>query len=427
MAFFPTWSTLGPAAALGVSPEDVRPPWWLFLFLARSAVLALSLSLGLILRRPSSSPSRSALALTLWGTAVGLYLDSLDGTASSNLVYLLFLLSLALFADFFGESGSKKKKKGDVGRSYGEATACALLAVVYGCATLWKVNEDWLTAGQPLARWLVARGVLPPVVGGGPASAAIVLSWISVALEAAACVAFAAPASLSDRSRRLLVVLLTLFHATNATLFNLGALPWLCIGMLVLLAPAGSSNPLAAASPVTTSTLTSPPTGARLVRLATLTLAIAPTLLSLSHSLSLSPTLHTRSAMWTREYYGFCWRFRLLDVRGGSDTQFYVTPREGEAAGRRMPFDVSRILTPLQQAKVACNPVLLQETAHILATHWRRGTGETIAVSVDTACSLNGRPAQPVVDPDANLVAHPRGKFPLPFTTVLPSRSKWFV
>jgi hypothetical protein len=102
------------------------------------------------------------------------------------------------------------------------------------------------------------------------------------------------------------------------------------------------------------------------------------------------------SPSWTEEGHRFSWHMRLRDKTGTAT--FAVTTADG-ATFTVDPYDV---LTAEQAGKLAGDPQRLVQFAHHLAA--QHGGAE---VRATTSVSLNGRPAQPIVDPTVDLASVP--------------------
>jgi len=76
---------------------------------------------------------------------------------------------------------------------------------------------------------------------------------------------------------------------------------------------------------------------------------------------------------------GETWTIRLLD---------YITERQIEACADR--------------------PDMVLQLCRHIAVQWRRENGRPLEVFVRARASLNGRPMQPLIDPNVNLAAEPR-------------------
>ena len=106
-------------------------------------------------------------------------------------------------------------------------------------------------------------------------------------------------------------------------------------------------------------------------------------------------------ARWTGEGYRWSWNV-LLTERGG-DVSFRVTDK---ASGVTWIEDARVLYTPLQWKVMSTDAELIRQAAHaIAASHGRDGID--VEVRADAFVSLNGRPAQRLIDPNVDLAAEP--------------------
>jgi hypothetical protein len=102
----------------------------------------------------------------------------------------------------------------------------------------------------------------------------------------------------------------------------------------------------------------------------------------------------------------------LLTERSGAVTFVVTDP----ATGRRSVADATAMYTPTQLRAMSTEPDLIHQAALAVA----REAGGEVEVRVDAWVSLNGRPAQRLIDPTVDLAAEPRD--PWPDAWVLPRR-----
>jgi hypothetical protein len=109
---------------------------------------------------------------------------------------------------------------------------------------------------------------------------------------------------------------------------------------------------------------------------------------------------------WTEEGFRFSWRVMLIEKTGrleyrvvepGSDKQWRVYPRH--------------LLTPLQHKMLVTQPDMILEFAHELANRHEAKHGIRPAVYAESFVSLNGRPAQRMIDATMDLADEPLDTF----------------
>ena len=120
-------------------------------------------------------------------------------------------------------------------------------------------------------------------------------------------------------------------------------------------------------------------------------------------ALPLRHYLYPGYASWTEEGHRFAWHMKLRDKDG--DVRFLLTRK---ADGESWQVDPSHRLTDRQYAKMSTRPYMTQQYAYHLAREAReQGLGEVEVRAIGRA-SLNGREAQPLIDPDVDLASQPR-------------------
>ena len=110
---------------------------------------------------------------------------------------------------------------------------------------------------------------------------------------------------------------------------------------------------------------------------------------------------------WTGEGYRFAWNVLLVE-KAGSVTFLVHEP----STGRTWVADPSRALHPHPAAgdEQRARPHPPGRHRHRRPTSGRRG--HDVEVRVDAWVSLNGRPAQRLIDPTVDLAAEPRDPWP---------------
>jgi vitamin K-dependent gamma-carboxylase len=276
------------------------------------------------------------------------------------------------------------------------------IAVPYFYGGLAKLNYDWLVRAQPMTVWM-SEGTEGH--WGMPSSAPwapYVVSWGGVLFDL-----LIVPALLWRRTRIPALLLAVAFHLTNSQLFTIGIFPWLMIAAtLLFLEPswprragflgrrAKLRGALAGARGPTT-----PTTGAlsRSGR-ALLALYVAAQLL-----VPFRHFLYPGYVDWTEEGSRFSWRMKLRDKRGEM-TFVAVDP----VARKIYPLDgLEAALTPTQRRMMIHDPEMMRQCAHWLQSKMHEAGYENVQVRVRTDISLNGRPKQPLIEPDLDLSSVP--------------------
>ena len=255
------------------------------------------------------------------------------------------------------------------------------VGLVYTWAGLHKLNADWLLRGEPLHPWLRARADLP---GVGPLLArpetALAMGWAGALYDLSIVGLLLWP-----RTRRLALAAVVVFHALTGALFPIGAFPWLMILCSSLfLDPDWPRRLLRRPS------AGAPPPGVPLSRGGLAVLG------ALTVGLALWPgrsVLYPGEVRWTEVGFRLSWRVMLIEKTG------FVEYRVVEpGTGRAWRIDPGAELTPLQHKQLRTQPDLIAQYARHLAERFPGAR-----VYADAWASLNGRPAQRLIDPAVDL------------------------
>jgi len=272
----------------------------------------------------------------------------------------------------------------------------AQLAVVYVFAGVAKLDGDWLLRGEPLRTWLQVHAELP-LVGGllQLPGTALALSWsgalFDLSIVALLCL---------RRTRALAYLAVIAFHSFTALLFPIGVFPWLMIALTpVFFAHDWPRRWLARALPARAERSAGTMFGAALPLrplggLATIALGAY---LLIQIALPLRHLAYPGPVNWGEEGFRFAWRVMLIEKTGR------VTLRVlDHDSGEELAVDPRAELSARQYAQMAVQPLLISAYAHHVAERFT-AQGRHVAVYADAWASLNGRPAQRLIDPDADL------------------------
>ena len=356
------------------------PQPWLSLVLVATAACALGVALGLFYR---------ACAVLF---ALGfLYLELLERSAYLNHYYLVSLLSFLLACLPAGDALSLDALRRGQSRARMPTwmlwTLRTQLAVVYVFAGLAKLNPDWLLRAQPLRIWLAAQRDFP-LLGPwlGNAWSAYLLSWAGAAFDLS-IVGFL----LWRPTRGYAYAVLVLFHLCTGLWFPIGMFPWImALAATLFFAPDWPRRYLHSAKAEKTRSAPAHPRW-------------LPYLFGLHLAIQLAVPLyqHTRGfdAAWTGQGFDFAWKVMLAERAGVVSFRVRDHARNTE----RM-VSPGRYLTPSQAHAMAQDPALVRSFARHIAADYR-ARGQQVSVYADAFLSLNGRPAQRLIDPTFDLAS----------------------
>lgn len=288
------------------------------------------------------------------------------------------------------------------------------VVIVYLFGALAKLNQDWLS-GEPMyssltrdpsqvpefARWLPAEVLAYSIAYGG------VLADLAIPLLL-----------LYRRTFWLGFAFAAVFHAFNAALLRIGVFSYLMTGaILIFLPPDWSRRPgrwwRRDLSIDTAAERTPPP---RDERTKIFTRVLLGVYVAVQLLLPLRHFLYPGVVSWTEEGHRFAWHMKLRQKH----SVMRVTATD-PATGRSWEIRPSADLTLRQRRKVETFPDMLLQYVHAVRDRLRR-EGIDPVIKVEWMCALNGRPFQPLVDPEIDLAAEERTWRPA--TWIVPLRKR---
>lgn len=300
------------------------------------------------------------------------------------------------------------------------------LTLVYFYGAIAKLNEDWLR-GEPMY-WGLQHlpGVGPAIARAtSPELLAYAIAYGGLLVDVAIPLLL-----LRRRTFWLGFGLAAVFHAFNAVFLHIGVFSYLMVGAILIFLPpdwprrvrplwrqhAGTPLLSRLRTVLAGLTLAAPPDPAAAQRpwstynVATAAFlglyVVAQLLVPLRHLLYPGPV------SWTEEGHRFAWHMKLRMKH--SAVTILVTDKH---TGRSWTIDPRDDLTARQRRKLETFPDILLQYIHVLRDRLRQ-QGIDPRITVDWTCSLNGRPARRLVDPDVDLAAEERGWRPA--TWILP-------
>jgi hypothetical protein len=258
------------------------------------------------------------------------------------------------------------------------------VGMVYFFAGLAKVNADWLLRAEPLSTWLPARSELWLV---GPLltlpAAAYAMSWAGAFFDLT-IVGWLA----WRRTRPVAYIVVVAFHAVTWVLFpSIGLFPLLMsLSALVFFEPDWPERFLPPASEASVGGSTPKGGGG----LSPVRIALGAVYVLLMIALPLRHYVAPGDVKWTGEGYLGSWQV-MLSEKSGSATFIVTDPSTGDTWAVPSPD----YLTERQQMVMATDPVMIRQTAALIATD----LGGAVEVAADVRLSFNGRPSSPFTDP----------------------------
>jgi len=381
------------------------PLWGLYLHFAVMGLAAASLALGFYTRWS---------ALAFFGLFT--YAELLDKSAYLNHYYLVTLLAFLLVLLPAGAAWSFDARRRGAEERVPRWSYWLLrgqLFVVYFYAGAAKLNADWLWHGEPLRLWLgtfADAPVLGPLVE--QKWLAIGMSWAGALYDLAV-----APLLMWRKTRAFAFAAAVFFHVSVWLLFPIGVFPWvMLVGATVFFEPdwprrwisrlfKGFGTPPAVNAP-----------GGRGVRATPRALwVIAAVHLAVQVLVPLRFFLYPGWVNWSEEGFRFAWRVMLIEKAGQVEFDI-VMP----STRQRFQIFPRRELTPLQYRMMATQPDMIHDYALHLKQRYRDQGHPDAKVYARAWVSLNGRPSQPLIDPNIDLGSEPRSLGPSRFILPLP-------
>jgi vitamin K-dependent gamma-carboxylase len=285
------------------------------------------------------------------------------------------------------------------------------VGLLYFYAGWAKFEPDWLLHAQPLNIWLPPHAGMPLI---GPLLDEVwvhyAFSWFAFLFDVT-IIGF----MLWRPTRIYAFAVILVFHLLTHLFFNIGLFPLIMVlSVLVFFEPdwpRRGLRRLGRAAPVITSAAdTLPRWRAPRVAFAGLVagFCLVQFLLPLRH------WLYPGTVLWHEQGMRFSWRVMLREKAGA--VTYRVVDREG-ASQWVSPRDY---LTELQYREMAGQPDLILQLAHRIRDDFNaRGVGP-VQVYADAIVALNGRRAQPLIEPDADLAQVRDGLTPADWVTAPP-------
>ena len=405
---------------LGFSWVQPWPGWGMYLHFAFLALFALGIAVGYRYRW-------CAAGFFLLFT----YVELIDKTNYLNHYYWVSLISLLIvflpLQNCLSVDRWLALRQADDRRhwTWGTVPAAAIwllrgqVAAVYLFAGTAKLNPDWLFQAQPLRIWLHHHTGLP-MAGHlmDEVWMAYAMSW-SGALFDITIVFWL----LWGRTRLPAYAVGLGFHLITWLLFpSIGVFPWLMIGGALIFFPPHWPRRLISSlrpSPVERTwpvSIRSVPLQrpvheplqrparrwlAKFAAVAVVLFVAAQLVVPLRHH------LYPGNVRWNEEGYRFSWRVLLTEKVGY--VEYRVTDPD---SGRTWIVEPREYLAPLQVERMATQPDMVLETAHIIARDHRAAGYADIEVRADVFVSMNGRGSNRLVDPAVDLARVDHGIWP---------------
>jgi Vitamin K-dependent gamma-carboxylase len=272
------------------------------------------------------------------------------------------------------------------------------LLIIYCCAGLSKLTNEWLIRAMPLKIWLPAKANIPVI---GPLLkyewTAYLFSWASALFD------LTIPFILLNKSsRRFGYFLVIIFHLLTAILFQIGMFPWLMMSATLIYFSEGFHIRLIQQIHKIFNKEKEPAFVEYYLPMNNNLQHIAQVLLGAYFLIQIMVPFrylcYPGNLLWTEQGFRFSWRVMLMEKSG--TCFFYV--KEG-ANGKKFQVNNAEFLTSYQERMVETQPDMILQYAHILKRQYLAKGFSDPQVTVESYVSLNGTGSRLYIDSSVNL------------------------
>jgi|CXWL01.1.fsa_nt_gi hypothetical protein len=333
------------------------------------------------------------------------YVFFLDEAAWNNHNYLILTLAILFALAPLG--------RGQVRPSLGRETVPRWvlwlfrfqIAMPYVWGGINKLIPDWLVRAEPMKLWL-AEGTggrlnleTSSAVGG------YFFAWSGMIFDL-----LVVPLVLWPKTRKWAFISAVVFHLVNSQIFVIGVFPWLMIPATTIFLDPSWPRPWLARWRSTKRRKEAGTAAAPTLSVAKPVVAALALWVAFQLYLPLRHLAIPGWVDWTDEGTYFAWRMKLRDKRG--EIAFKA---KDPATGTTVALaEAQALLTPLQGKMMLHNPDMIRQFSRFLRDQLETKTGKRYEIHLDARISLNGRPAQVLIDPAVDLASEAR-KTPAPW------------
>ena len=354
------------------------PAWGMYSLFSLLSLAALCVLIGY--------RTRLALSIFLLGQ---IYVFMLDIPYTLNKFYLFILLAFAfIFLPSDRHWSLTAKRKPDLKLEYSPRWNLFIfqfmLGLIYTYSGISKINPDWMQNGQPLASFLPHKWPFKLLSDDIKPQLFVLLSYGGM------CFDLTITWILSwKRTRGLGHIVQATFHLFNFTFLGVGSLSIFMIIFTLILFPPKWLRRYLFQAPATQEVAVVQP-------------GVKPALIAFALVMLLLPHRHyliDNNVNWTEKGHRFSWRL-MTRTKGGSASYFIVEDNQTNQAWGVNPREY---LTPRQFRKMSAETDLVIVFAHWVEQEWAKKGFEDVKVRGIINTRLNGRKAQPLIDPELDL------------------------
>jgi len=271
------------------------------------------------------------------------------------------------------------------------------VGLLYFFAGWAKFESDWLLHAQPLNIWLPPHGGLPLL---GPL---LEMPWVHYAFSWFAFLfdTLIIGFMLWRRTRPYAFVLILVFHYFTHLFFNIGLFPFIMVFSVLVFFESDWPRKLARflRMPLPPTTGVDAAAGTQRWRPATAFCATAIlAFCSIQALLPLRQWAYPGTVLWHEQGMRFSWRVMLREKSGSLEYRVVLGPERTVVL-----VSPHEYLTEEQYREMAGQPDLILQLAHHIRDEFLAKGYAPVEVYAESLVSLNGRAAQAMIDPQADL------------------------
>lgn len=281
-----------------------------------------------------------------------------------------------------------------------------MVGIPYFFGGVAKINSDWMYYGEPMRIWLNGSNMLAEYLTH-PALPYL-FAWAGLLLDLGIVFFLLYPPT-----RNFAYASALGFHLTNAFMFSIGIFPWFMIYATLMYYPAawprkvwrriqGDDSKEEEASAVEDNDDDETPSPSTLRRQHR-TMMYLGILVAFHFLFPLRHLLYPGHVGWTEQGHDFSWHMKLRTKRTGLFRYRLYNKRTAQTT----VVDPSLFASKLQLRKIPGRPEMILQLARRIVDYVVQESGRSItdyAIYADIFSSLNGRPQQRYVDPNADLL-----------------------
>lgn len=281
--------------------------------------------------------------------------------------------------------------------------------IVYFYSGLAKLNVDWLQ-GYPQSAWITDRAAHPlvgPVLGPIVSSLFLQPWFVPLVTYGGIVIDLTAGFLLWWQPTFLpAAVVLCVFHLLNSSLFSIDIFPFFMIATLGIFAREDWPLKFAQRCKISFPAAVSP--SVKLKKTQPLLICFVYLYIAVQVLVPLRRFLYPGDTSWTEQGQRFAWRMMLRDKNCKGFKMIFVNPE----TGMNGVIEPEYSMTPLQVQNMRVIPDMMLQYAHAVAAGLQGDLGFRPIVRVQSLVSLNGRPAQDLIDRTADLASTPVSLWP---------------